>query len=84
MLLGNAIRSVIPWRGGRTATNLPDRPTVALRKVAGQWLVDDANTHVPSGYAATSDAGATFAIDTNGHPGLTIQITSSRPEIVYP
>lgn len=84
MLIGHAIRSVRPWFGGRAQTNASDQPAVALRLVVGQWLVDDANTHVPNGYAVTTDSGSTFLIDSNGHPGLTIQITSARPELVYP
>lgn len=84
MLIGHAIRSVRPWFGGRAQTNPSDQPAVAVRLVLGRWLVDDANTHVPHGYVVTTDNGASFHIDTNGHPGLTIQITSGRPEAVYP
>lgn len=61
-------------------------PSVAVIKngATGNFEIRDSNTHMPSGAVSTTDAGATFFIDTSLPIDLTLQITSARPEVVYP
>jgi hypothetical protein len=75
------------WRSAaRVVTGADAMPAVAVIKngATGNWEVRDSNTHMPSAAVVTPDNGVTFQLDTSVPIDLTLQITSARPEVVYP
>lgn len=75
------------WRSAlRVVTGADAMPTVAVIRngATADWEVRDSNTHMPHAAVVTVDAGVTFALDTSLRIDLTLQITSARPEVVYP
>lgn len=75
------------WRSAaRVVTGGHAMPTVAVIQngATGTWDVHDSNVHMPSAAVSTPDAGVTFELDTSLPIDLTLQITSARPEVVYP
>lgn len=75
------------WRSApRIVTGGNAMPTVAVIKngATGDFEARDSNVHMPSAAVVTNDAGVTFELDTSLPIDLTLQITSARPEVVYP
>jgi hypothetical protein len=85
--IGVASPIAVFWRSAaRVVTGANAMPSAAAIRngATGDWEVRDSNTHMPHAAVVTTDAGVTFALDTSLPIDLTIQITSARPEVVYP
>ena len=83
------IRSTVAgfWRSAaRVVTGADAMPSVVVIRngATGDWEVRDSNTHMPSAGVVSIDSGVTFQLETALPIGLTLQITSAQPEVVYP